>query len=203
MKSKPQRIARLLRPVMRKVHDIEEYLHRIEKLLKLIREIPINAPLSAEEGVESLEVNALLQERVFRLLEAREKAEFHLEWSLELPDTARVRVSREWLRRAIDLLVQNAFDAMEEISPKTLTVRTFHAGQRAEIRLKDSGNGIPPEIVNKLLREPIPKKKGERGSGMGLLLAQLIVQTYKGDIRMISTGPQGTEMALSLPLEGD
>jgi C4-dicarboxylate-specific signal transduction histidine kinase len=199
----PQRIARLLRPVMRQVHDIEEYLHRIEKLLKLIREIPINAPLSAEEGVESLEVNALMQERVFRLLEAREKAEFHLEWILELPDTARVRVSREWLRRAIDLLVQNAFEAMEEILPKTLTVKTFHAGQRAEIRLKDSGNGIPPEIVNKLLREPIPKKKGERGSGMGLLLAQLIVQTYKGDIRMISTGPQGTEMALSLPLEGD
>jgi GAF domain-containing protein len=199
----PQRLTKLLRPLMRKVSDIEEYLHRIEKLLKLIREIPINAPLSAEEGVESLEVNALMQERVFRLLEAREKAEFNLEWILELPDTARVRVSREWLRRAIDLLVQNSFEAMEEISPRTLIVKTFHAGQRAEIRLKDSGNGIPPEIVNKLLREPIPKKKGERGSGMGLLLAQLIVQTYKGDIRMISTGPQGTEMALSLPLEGD
>jgi GAF domain-containing protein len=199
----PFRTTKLLRPVMRKVNDIEEYLHRIEKLLKLIREIPINAPLSAEEGVESLEVNALMQERVFRLLEARDAAEFRVEWILELPDTARVRVSREWLRRAIDLLVQNAFEAMEEISQKTLTVKTFHAGQRAEIRLKDSGNGIPPEIVNKLLREPIPKKKGERGSGMGLLLAQLIVQTYKGNIRIISTGPQGTEMALSLPLEGD
>jgi len=202
-KKLPLRITKLLRPVMRKVQDIEEYLHRIEKLLKLIREIPINAPLSAEEGVESLEVNALIQERVFRLLEARDTAEFRVEWILELPDTARVRVSREWLRRAIDLLVQNAFEAMEEISQKTLTVKTFHAGQRAEIWLKDSGNGIPPEIVNKLLREPIPKKKGERGSGMGLLLAQLIVQTYNGDIRMISTGPHGTEMAISLPLEGD
>jgi GAF domain-containing protein len=199
----PQRIAKLLRPIMRKVRDIDEYLHRIEKLLKLIREIPINAPLSAEEGVESLEVNALMQERVLRLLEARDVARFRVEWMLQLPVTARIRVSREWLRRAIDLLVQNAFEAMEETSQKTLTVKTFRAGQRAEIRLNDTGKGIPPEIANKLLREPIPKKKGERGSGMGLLLAQLIVQTYKGDIRIISTSPQGTEMALSLPLEGD
>lgn len=180
---------------------IEKYLQRIEGRVKAIQEAPITAPLSAEEGVESVPVNALLKERIPRLMEVREGPEVIVKWELELPDEATVRTSREWLRRAIDILVHNSLEAMEEVPKRVLTVRTFEAEGRAEIHIADMGKGIPDEVLPKLFREPIPKKKGERGAGIGLLLAQLIAQTYGGEIGVVSTGLQGTEMAISLPLE--
>lgn len=187
-----------------KKDDIEEYLRNIERQAELIKETQITAPLTVKEGAESMRVNDLLLERIGRVLEAREATkEVEVKFIFNLHDEARIRVSREWLRRAIDILMQNALDAMKETSTKLLTVKTEQVNGRVEIRITDSGKGIPQEMLARLLKEPIPKKEGERGFGMGLLLAQFIAQTYNGDIRILSTGPQGTEMALYLPLESN
>jgi C4-dicarboxylate-specific signal transduction histidine kinase len=51
-----------------------------------------------------------------------------------------------------------------------------------------------PADIAQILSEPVKKAKGTKGLGMGLLFAQTIVQTYGGDIRVISTGPGGTVM---------
>jgi signal transduction histidine kinase len=36
---------------------------------------------------------------------------------------------------------------------------------------------------------------------MGLLMAHTIIQTYKGEITLAATGPQGTTMLIRLPVE--
>ena len=182
-------------------NKIMTYLQRIKGRIKLIQETPIAAPLSAEEGVESIQLNALLKERISRLLEVHEKFEVKLHWFLELADETTVRASREWLRRAVDILVQNALEAMDDTPKKNLTIKTFEKPKLIEIHIVDTGKGIPPKVQSQILQEPIPKKKEDRGAGMGLLLAQLIVQTYKGEINMLTTGPEGTEMAILFPLE--
>jgi signal transduction histidine kinase len=48
--------------------------------------------------------------------------------------------------------------------------------------------------------ERIEKPEDAEGLGLGLLMAQTIAQTYGGDIRVVSTGPTGTTMAIWLPL---
>lgn len=184
--------------------QIEQYLRRIESMAKRIRETPLTAPLSAEEGVEPIPVNELIRERVTRLLEARQILQegfaVKVEWEVTLPDAARIRASREWLRRAFDIVIENALEAMQDAPEKRLMVKTFQRENQAEIRIIDAGPGIPQRIVEKLFREPVPKQQGEKGSGMGLMLAQLIIQTYKGNIRLLSTVSAGTEMGISFPL---
>jgi signal transduction histidine kinase len=46
----------------------------------------------------------------------------------------------------------------------------------------------------------VEKPEDAKGLGIGLLIAQAIVQTYGGDIQLESTGPTGTTMAIRLPL---
>ena len=97
--------------------------------------------------------------------------------------------------KLIPCLSVSIFIALIKLS-KTLQVK-----ECVEIRIANTGRGIPRGVMKALFKEPITKKRGERGSGMGLLIAQQIVQTYNGDIRIVSPGPPEIEVAVSLPLE--
>jgi signal transduction histidine kinase len=50
-----------------------------------------------------------------------------------------------------------------------------------------------------LLKNQIPKKEGERGQGVGLMLALMICRAYQGSIVCESTGPEGTTFLIKLP----
>jgi signal transduction histidine kinase len=67
--------------------------------------------------------------------------------------------------------------------------------------VRDSGPGVPESVQRVLFEKPVEKKPGSRGSGLGLMLAQMIVETYDGTIRLESTGPTGTVMVIDFPLQ--
>ncbi len=173
-----------------------EKLQRVEEQAQEILNTRITVPLSAEVGVELVRVNTFLHERVLRICEQRGK-DVGIEWSLKLQDTAGIRVSPEWFRRALDILVDNAIEAMVECPTKLLTISSEVKGKIIEIAVSDSGKGIPEEKRRKLFRESIP---GGKGMGLGLMLASKIVRTYGGHIRLGSSGPTGTTVIISLPV---
>jgi signal transduction histidine kinase len=127
----------------------------------------------------------------------------HLDLEQELDERATVRASREWLRRGLEIVVDNAVQAMLAVGTpnKRLTVQTRLRGATIEILVQDSGPGIPDEILAKLFKEPIDKPRGSRGAGIGLLLARTIFETYEGTIDVRDTGPSGTRMVILLPVE--
>jgi signal transduction histidine kinase len=112
-----------------------------------------------------------------------------------------VRVSPEWLRRALDLLIDNAVESMADSSVRQLEITTDLVKSCVEIAIKDTGKGIPPDVCPKLFKERIEQLEVDGGLGMGLLMVQAIVQTYDGDVRVQDTGPNGTTMVISLPVE--
>jgi signal transduction histidine kinase len=98
-------------------------------------------------------------------------------------------------------VVDNGIEAMQGMDNRVLTVTTRRKGLEAEIVFGDTGCGIPEEIQRQLFRDQIPKDPDSKGWGAGLLLAQLIVETFGGTIRLGPTGPTGTEMIICFPLE--
>jgi len=178
-----------------------ERLGMIEHLTAQILQKPIVPPLSAEEGVDLVIVNDLIDERARQLWHNEPYGSAELDLSLDLDETATVRASPDWLRRAFDVLVDNAVDAIADRDERRVTIGTRAADGGVEITVADTGPGIPEEMVSRLGWEPIEKLEGDKGLGMGLLMAQTIVQTYGGEIRVDSTGPSGTTMALWLPRE--
>ena len=180
---------------------VAERLDMIEKMANKIIEKPITPPLSAEEGVASIPLNDLIRERTTRLWSNEPYKSVKLRPDLTLSDSATIRTSSEWLRRALDILIDNAVEATADQAERTLTISTREEANRAEILICDNGRGIPDEVLPKLLQEPIGKPKEAKGLGMGLLFAQTIIQTYGGDVQVGSTGLNGTTMIISLPLE--
>jgi len=200
--------AQLLRADLSKVPAHEHHsrvanrLATIERLANQILEKPIVPPLSREEGIESVVLNDLVGERARQLWQNDPYRKAELRLDLQLPGAAIVRVSPEWLRRAFDILVDNAVEAVANREQRVVAIGTRAADGGAEILVSDTGPGIPEEIRAKIGLEPIEKPEDAKGLGMGLLMAQTIVQTYAGELRMADTGPKGTTMVIWLPLEG-
>jgi PAS domain S-box-containing protein len=181
--------------------DVAEHLDTIERLANRILERPITPPLSIEEGVQSVSINDLIRDRTRQLWNNEPYRLVSLNLDLKLENSATTRASAEWLRRCLDVLIDNAVEATVVIPERKIAVASQQVDGRAEIFVTDNGRGIPEERLAQLFREPIKKSRGAKGMGIGLLFAQTIVQTYGGDIRCESSGPAGATMVISLPLE--
>lgn len=180
---------------------IAERLSMVERLANRVLEKPIVPPLSREEGAASVPVNELIGERARQLWQNDPYKAVELRLDLQLSDGVAVYVSPEWLRRAFDILVDNAVDAVAGHGVREITIGTRAAGGGVEILVSDTGPGIAEEIRAEIGLELIEKPEDAKGLGMGLLMAQSIVQTYGGEIRVGFTGPTGTTMVIWLPLE--
>ncbi len=180
--------------------QMAEGLAMIEKLANQILAKPLVPPLTSEESTRTVAVDELVGERARQLWQNDPYRAATLKLDLQ-SGAATVRASPEWLRRAFDILVDNAVNAVAGQEIQEVTIGTRSAGSDVEILVSDTGPGIPPEIQAKLGLEAIEKPEDAKGLGMGLLMAQTIVQTYGGEIRVESTGPTGTTMVIRLPLE--
>jgi len=182
---------------------VNERLGKIKDALNEIRSIP-NYPTSNEDFYESIPINSLINERLTQFRRKKGKYEDKVfEADFYTAETVKVRGYAEHLRRALDILINNSVDAVENSPKKNITIETRQdpLNDRVEIRVTDTGGGIPEEIRAKLIRQPILKKPGERGSGIGLYLAGIIFSMHQGSVEVEKTGPTGTSMLIRIPIE--
>ena len=82
----------------------------------------------------------------------------------------------------------------------TLSLATAREDDRIEVRIRDNGNGIPPEVVDKIFNPFFTTKPTDQGTGLGLALSNDIVREHGGTIRVTSEPGEYTEMIVELPL---
>ena len=82
----------------------------------------------------------------------------------------------------------------------TLSLTTVREDDRIEVRIRDNGNGIPPEVVDKIFNPFFTTKPTDQGTGLGLALSNDIVREHGGTIRVTSEPGEYTEMIVELPL---
>jgi GAF domain-containing protein len=182
---------RLIAPIQ----DMSSASERIERLARQLS-------LSPEEGADRVDVHCLLTERLADWQRLYRKED--VTWQLELdPDATSplVEVNRLSLIVALDQLVDNSVEAMRKQPQQVLTIRTRGGNQRLEIDLIDTGPGISREFIPRLFKERVPQKPCEKGSGIGLLIVNVIMRGFGGGVCLTDTGPQGTTFTLWLPLE--
>jgi signal transduction histidine kinase len=146
---------------------------------------------------------------------------------IELPDeSVWVDADANQLRQAFLNLLRNAQEAVLEVSDEDLgasgegaalgqsaaTAGGEHAaedpwirvelrckGGRARVVVSDSGGGIPlPKGEHKRIFEAFFTQK-THGTGLGLPMVQQIAVDHDGEVRLLSTGPQGSEFEFDLP----
>jgi two-component system, NtrC family, sensor kinase len=82
----------------------------------------------------------------------------------------------------------------------TLRVSTRDLGQAVEIRVRDNGTGIPPEIKDKLFQPFFTTKPTGEGTGLGLSISyDIVTQQHGGTIEVDSRPGEFTEFTVRLP----
>ena len=128
------------------------------------------------------------------------------------PEVGEVEVIPQNLGRVFLNMVSNAGYATDEKRRSrpgagdgtyfpTLWLTTRRGEDRFEIRIRDNGNGIPSDVVDKIFNPFFTTKPTEQGTGLGLAMSNDIIREHGGEIRVETEPGEYTEMIVDLPLE--
>jgi two-component system, NtrC family, sensor kinase len=98
-------------------------------------------------------------------------------------------------------ILSNAAQAIESEGEIWITLRHLPETQCAQINIKDSGKGMPPEVLEKVFDPFFTTKGVGQGTGLGLSISYGIIKQHGGDIQVQSEPGKGTEFIITIPLE--
>ncbi len=116
------------------------------------------------------------------------------------PDLPAIQADPAQLEQVFVNLINNAAEAMGDGGTISLTTRPID-GSFVEIKVSDTGCGIPEENLGKLFTPFFTTKALGKGTGLGLSIVYGIIKMHKGQITAQSEVGQGTTFTITLPIK--
>ena len=120
----------------------------------------------------------------------------------DIAETAPVVGDFERLKQLVMILVENATKYVDENG--TISVKLESTGRRTEVlTIRNTGTPIPPEksehIFDRFFRADDSRTRDKGGYGLGLSIAQKIVERHNGEIALDFSNENGTQFSVRLP----
>jgi two-component system OmpR family sensor kinase len=120
------------------------------------------------------------------------------------PPTATVRAEENKIRQVITNLMGNAMRFTPTGSPIEIGIQVDEPGDSAYLSVIDHGEGIPPQIREKIFqrfwRADSSRNRDTGGSGLGLAIVASIVASHGGTVDVVQTPGGGATFRVRLPL---
>ncbi|GEM_PF-1623756 len=193
---------RLSEESRRRVGTIREAGVELRELIRRLKTLASESP----PVLSKVDVHDLLR-RVSELFRYSLPGGVRIAWRLTA-ETHELPADPLQLERAFLNLAVNAGQAMPEGG--TLTFETANeapeAGSprgRLAVRVSDTGEGMPPAVLEKAFDPFFTTRGGAEGLGLGLATVREVVRRHGGEIRAQSEPGAGTRFEILLPLEGE
>jgi|GEM_PF-177360 len=158
---------------------------------------------------EPTDINALADEYLrlsYHGLRAKDKA-FNATMKTDFDESiGKINIIPQDIGRVLLNLFNNAFYAVNQQKSKnlisyepTVSVTTKKSENSVLITVSDNGNGIPPNIVDKIFQPFFTTKPTGIGTGLGLSLSYDIVKAHGGEIKVETKEGEGTQFIIQLP----
>lgn len=185
-------------PAHRELKILEQETERMARLVANLLQFSRPGHQQVSTFDVSAEIEKTLELSVFFLRKRAVKVVREFASGLPL-----IQGDRQQLRQVFLNLIVNASDAMSQGG--TLTVRArpgMLPDNKAAVVLEfaDTGTGIPPELLPKIMEPFFTTKPAGKGTGLGLAICRRIVQAHHGIIRLTSEVDRGTTVHLTLPV---
>ncbi len=190
-------------PLLGKQQDfVRKTVNKIDALLGLINDLLDVARLEAGRLVRqqaAVDVGKIIEEMV-TLMEPRAK-EQNIDLTYSCGDLKPILADPKNIEEVLNNLLSNAMNYSPDGGK--VTVAAQGVDQFIEIKVSDTGVGIPaeeiPKIFEKFYRVKHPKTRHITGTGLGLSLVKGIVEAYHGSIGVESVPGKGTTFTIILP----
>jgi PAS domain S-box-containing protein len=201
---KTTRVHDMLAEVPQSIEDSLDGIARVAEIVRAIKEF--SHPGSSEKTFQDLN-RAIASTTLVSRNEWKYVAE--LETNLD-PNLPLVQCSPGEFNQVVLNLIINAAHAIGDAvagkpgSKGKITVSTRHDGDWAEIRVQDTGTGIPEEIRGNVFNPFLTTKEVGKGTGQGLSIAHnVIVQKHGGTIAFDTAVGSGTTFIVRIPISDD
>jgi PAS domain S-box-containing protein len=178
----PQKTREKLRIIVEEISRLENFCAEVGSFAKL-----------SEPQRRLGNLNALVEEVCQRLEPSLQERGIELFVKLD-SDLPPVKFDPVHLRQVIVNIAKNGVEAMA--AGGTLTISSGQQQDRVFVEITDTGEGIPPEIFDKIFHPFFSTKS--KGSGLGLAISQKIMEAHQGEISIESHPNQGTRVTLFL-----
>ena len=182
---------------------VREDVRRLDRLISDISEAARTDAELARATFERVDLGPLIEQLVHSWETRRETGDARLAFARPRKDSAAVMGKPDRLARAINAIIDNAVS----FSPPggLVEIAVARVGDEVRIRIDDEGPGVPPEAREAIFnRFHSVRPEGEnfgRHSGLGLAIAQAIVNGHDGeiDVQDRDDAPSGARFTIRLP----
>jgi two-component system NtrC family sensor kinase len=103
------------------------------------------------------------------------------------------------IQQTILVLLVNASEAMPKGGSVEIATEFDSGAEQCRVRVKDTGSGIPEDVLPRIFDPFFTTKEDQLRTGLGLAVAQSIIEQHAGEISVNSKSGEGTEFTISLP----
>ena len=191
-------------------HNLDKVVQHGKRADAIVRNMLLHSREGSSER-RSAEINGLVEESLNLAYHGAraERSDFNITLERDFdPDAGALEVHPQELTRALLNLISNGFYAAtrrknesgHESLGAVLSASTRNVGNMIEIRIRDNGAGIPPEVRAKMFNPFFTTKPTGEGTGLGLSMAHdIIVKQHGGRIDVETKLGEFTEFIIALP----
>ena len=172
---------------------IEETCERIVKIIKGLRTFSRN---SEKDPFHLVALDEVLGDALS--LVSQKVAYNSIELRINKDDGVFVNGRASQLGQVLMNLLNNAFDAVENLNEKWITVEIKKLKNKAVIHVIDSGSGIPTSVQSKMFEPFFTTKDIGKGTGLGLSISKGIIEEHHGTLKIDTESPN-TCFVIELP----
>jgi len=177
--------------------DLQEVVQQAQRCRDIVRGL-LEFSRQARVSMELADLNRILEETL--ALVSRQAQFFNVQVIKQLdPQLPPVMADKSEFQQVFINVLVNAAQAMEERGTITIVTRGLPEEGSVEVRISDTGHGIPPEKVQRIFDPFFTTKESGHGTGLGLSIAYGIVRRHQGSISVESQVGRGTTFIISLP----
>jgi PAS domain S-box-containing protein len=180
--------------------DLHKVLTQVFRAAQIITQLRTFAR-AARDGHQRIAIHEVIQSAI-NLVQEPFRLQ-NIEIALELdPSNPMVLGNHLQLEQVFVNLLTNAHDAMKDCPEKSLSIATVIREQRLQVRLADTGMGIPAEVLPRIFDPFFTTKDVGQGTGLGLSISYGIIKEHRGTITADNRPGPGTILVIELPLAG-
>jgi PAS domain S-box-containing protein len=162
----------------KKILDIHNTVERISKIIKGLKQFSRN---SENDPMEQISLMKIIDDTVSL---CQEKFRNHsVTVKVSGNNDVMIYCRAAQISQALLNLLNNAFDAIENLEIKWIEINSELNTDKKKVKLSiiDSGNGIPEEIIEKIMQPFFTTKEIGKGTGLGLSISKGIIETHNGN----------------------
>jgi signal transduction histidine kinase len=172
-----------------------EIINHSREIAEIVKNFSGYVQPGSKHDLQRVDVNERINAAIALAKQPLLSDDIEISWKAERVSS--VLAKSEEIQQVFFNIIRNAIQAID--GKGLVEIDSYQQGERVNVRIRDSGKGIPDTVKGRIFDPFFTTKGPDEGEGLGLYVVQQIVIKYNGAIDVESESGQGTVFTIEFP----